>query len=345
MNDRQSSDPIRPTRRAFVHGTSAAVIAGSVTSLVAPVHAAGTDTLKLALVGCGNRGTGAAAQALQTTAPVKLVAMADAFRDRLEGSLAILQNGGNVPTGPVPASISARVDVPQDRQFVRLDAYRHAIDAADVVLLCGPPGFRPAQFEYAVERGKHVFMEKPVATDAPGVRRVLAAGKVAESKGLKIGVGLQRHHEAKYQETIHRLRDGAIGDVRVFALFLERRHDQTADRSRRTDRDGVPGAQLVFLRVAERRSHRRAARPQSRRLQLVDGRASDRGGRHGRPADAHRQELRRHLRPSRRRIHLSQRHEDVWLLPADAGLRAVDRRVCRGRGGDADLGDGAHSRD
>jgi predicted dehydrogenase len=109
--------------------------------------------------------------------------------------------------------------VPEERKFVGLDAYKHAIDAVDVVLLCGPPGFRPAQFEYAVSRGKHVFMEKPVATDAVGVRRVLAAGKVAQEKGLKVGVGLQRHHEAKYLETVRRLREGAIGDLNMLRCY------------------------------------------------------------------------------------------------------------------------------
>ncbi len=210
---------LRPSRRRFIQGSSAALAAASLTSLVPRVHAAGDETLKIALVGCGNRGTGAAANALQTAGPVKLWAMADTFADRLEGSLEVLQNGGRASGGAVPASVAERVDVSPERRFVGLDAYRHAIDAVDVVLLCQPPGFRPEHFEYAVEQGKHVFMEKPVATDAPGVRRILAAAKVAENKGLKVGVGLQRHHDAKYLETIRRIHDGAIGDLQTLRCY------------------------------------------------------------------------------------------------------------------------------
>jgi myo-inositol 2-dehydrogenase / D-chiro-inositol 1-dehydrogenase len=213
------ADSSKPSRRRFMQTSSAAIAAASLTSLARPVHAGGDDTLKLALVGCGNRGTGAVANALQTTGPVKLWAMADAFVDRLESSLQLLERGGKLRRNTVPEEVSKRVEVAPERQFVGLDAYKQAIDAADVVLLCAPPGFRPEQFEYAIERGKHVFMEKPVATDAPGVRRVLAAAGRADEKGLKVGVGLQRHHDAQYTETIRRLRDGAIGDVQTLRCY------------------------------------------------------------------------------------------------------------------------------
>jgi myo-inositol 2-dehydrogenase / D-chiro-inositol 1-dehydrogenase len=213
------SDSPRSSRRRFIQSSSAAIAAASLSSLVKPLHAGGDETLKIALVGCGNRGTGAVANALQTSGPVKLWAMADAFGDRLAHSLQVLEGGGKLRRGAVPEEIAERVDVAPERQFVGLDAYKHAIDAADVVLLCAPPGFRPEQFEYAVERGKHVFMEKPVATDPPGVRRVLAAGEAAARKGLKIGVGLQRHHDAKYLETMRRLHDGAIGDLRMLRCY------------------------------------------------------------------------------------------------------------------------------
>jgi predicted dehydrogenase len=198
--------------------TSAGVVAAtSLTSAAAaPVHAAGDEAIKIALIGCGNRGAGAAANALQTRLPVKLWAMADAFPDRLEQSLNALSRMKSTTN---PGTIGDRIDVPKDRQFIGLQAYKQAIDAADVVLLTGPPGFRPDHFEYAVERGKHVFMEKPVAADAPGIRRIIAAGKIAEKKGLKVGVGLQRHHEPKYLETIARLKDGAIGDLRMLRCY------------------------------------------------------------------------------------------------------------------------------
>ncbi|REK18335.1 MAG: gfo/Idh/MocA family oxidoreductase [Planctomycetota bacterium] len=209
----------RPSRRHFLQTSSAALAAASLTSLAQPVHAAGDETLRIALVGCGNRGTGAAANALQTAGPLKLWAMADAFEDRLAGSLGILQKGGRASGGAVPTSVAKRVDVPKDRQFVGLDAYRQAIDACDVVLICAPPGFRADHFEYAVAQGKHVFMEKPVATDPAGVRRVLAAAKAARDKDLKVGVGLQRHHDVKYRETIQRLQDGAIGDLHTLRAY------------------------------------------------------------------------------------------------------------------------------
>jgi len=220
MSNSARSGRSSASRRRFLKGSAGAVAAAaSLTSLVRPVHAAGDDTLKVALVGCGNRGTGAAVNALQTSGPVKLWAMADAFGDRLELSHAALTGAGKLSRGSVPAEVGARVDVAPERRFVGLDAYRQAIDAADVVLLCGPPGFRPEHFAYAVARGKHVFMEKPVATDPPGIRRVLAAAEVARQKGLKVGVGLQRHHEEKYLETIRRLHDGAIGEIRMLRCY------------------------------------------------------------------------------------------------------------------------------
>ena len=168
-------------------------------------HAASDDTIKIGLIGCGGRGTGAASQALNTKGNVKLVAMGDAFKDRLESSLQSLQKEGG---------IANRIDVPEERRFVGFDAYKQVLDAGvDLVILATPPGFRPIHFEAAVDAGKHVFMEKPVAVDAPGVRAVLAAAQVAQQKNLAVGVGLQRHHEAAYIETIKRLQDGAIGDI------------------------------------------------------------------------------------------------------------------------------------
>lgn len=158
--------------------------------------------MKIALVGCGGRGSGAAAQALATEGNVKLVAMADAFQDRLNNSYKELE-----------ANNKAKMEVPDDHKFIGFDAYKDAIKLADVVILATPPGFRSIHFEEAVKQGKHVFMEKPVAVDGPGVRRVLAAAEEAKKKNLKVGVGLQRHHQLGYIETIKRLHDGAIGDI------------------------------------------------------------------------------------------------------------------------------------
>ena len=168
-------------RRHFITTTGAAVGALAISRFA---HAAGSDELKIALIGCGGRGTGAAGQALNVPGN-KLVAMGDAFGNRLEGALKALKE-----------EHGEKVDVPADRQFIGFDAYKQAIALADVVILATPPGFRPIHFEEAVRQGKHVFMEKPVATDAGGVRRVLAAAEEAKKKNLKVGVGLQRHHQA-----------------------------------------------------------------------------------------------------------------------------------------------------
>ncbi len=166
--------------------------------------AASSEELKIALIGCGGRGSGAASQALNTNGlgPVKLVAMADVFEDRLQSAL-----------GNLSKQHKDHVKVDKESQFIGFDAYKKAIAMADVVILTTPPGFRPMMFEEAIKQGKHVFMEKPVATDAAGVNRVLAAAKLAKEKNLKVGVGLQRHHSKGYIETVKRIHDGAIGDI------------------------------------------------------------------------------------------------------------------------------------
>ncbi len=198
------------SRRDFLRTTSTAVggtVLGAL-SIERGAHAASDDTVKIALIGCGGRGSGAADQALKTQGSVRLVAMADAFKDRLQGSLKNLQNANK-----------ERVDVPEDRQFVGFDGYKQAIALADVAILATPPGFRPIHFEEAIRQGKNVFMEKPVATDGPGVRRVLAAAAEAKKKNLKVGVGLQRHHQLGYIETMKRLHDGAIGDITALRCY------------------------------------------------------------------------------------------------------------------------------
>ena len=166
-------------------------------------HAFGTDEIRLGLIGCGGRGTGAASQAMNTEGATKLVAMADAFPDRLQQSLRGLKG-----------QHKQKVDVPVERQFAGFDAYKQVLDSdIDLVILATPPGFRPLHFEAAVNANKHVFMEKPVAVDAAGVRRVLKAAEESKRKNLAVAVGLQRRHERRYMETIKRLQDGAIGDI------------------------------------------------------------------------------------------------------------------------------------
>jgi predicted dehydrogenase len=201
------------TRRQFLATTSTAVLGGSLLGALAPeraAFAASGDTLKIALVGCGGRGTGAANQALSAPGPAKLIALADVRPEQLEKGLNSLKTHQ-----------ADRVDVPPERQFTDFDGYKKAIALADVVILATSPGFRPIHFAEAVRQGKHVFMEKPVATDAPGIRQVLASAEEARKKNLKVGVGLQRRHKAGYLETVKRIQDGALGDLVMLRCYWD----------------------------------------------------------------------------------------------------------------------------
>jgi predicted dehydrogenase len=213
-NQPNSARASQPSRREFLKTSGVAVVGGTLASLAMAqqAHAAMKDeTIKIALIGCGGRGTGAANQALSTDGNVKLVAMADAFDDRILSSLEQLKK---------EEKNKDRIDVPADRRFVGFDAYQKAIDSGvDLVILATPPGFRPIHFEAAVKAGKHIFTEKPLATDAPGVRKILEVNEDAKKKGLAIGVGLQRHHQAGYLESIKRLQDGAIGDILATRVY------------------------------------------------------------------------------------------------------------------------------
>ncbi len=201
----------KATRRDFIKGSAAAMVAGSLASgltIGRSAHAAESGPLKIALIGCGGRGTGAANDCMEGNRDVKLVALADAFKDRLQGAL-----------GGLKGKYGDRVDVPESRQFVGFDAYKGAIECADVVLMATPPGFRPIHYEAAIKAGKHVFMEKPVATDAPGIRQVLAAAKEAMSKGLSTVCGLQRRHQLGYLESVKKIQDGEVGDILLMRAY------------------------------------------------------------------------------------------------------------------------------
>lgn len=166
------------------------------------------DTIKVALIGCGGRGTGAAMQALLTKQNVKLVAMADAFRDRLDQCYASLTDPDNEE-----GNVKSKVAVTEQTRFVGFEGYLKAIPLADVVILATPPGFRPIHFAEAIRQGKHVFMEKPVATDPAGVRKVLETAEEAKRKKLNVIVGLQRHYQNSYRELYKRVQDGMIGEI------------------------------------------------------------------------------------------------------------------------------------
>jgi predicted dehydrogenase len=176
------------------------------------MYAAENNTIRLALIGCGGRGCGAAANAFDSpNGPVELVAMADFFENRLANAHKVLSD-----------QYGARVNVPQERRFVGFDAWRKAIDylrPGDVAMLTGYAGFRPQQLEYAVEKGIHVFMEKSFATDPPAVRRVIRASQAAEKKNLKIAAGLQCRHSRNRQELIKRIRDGQLGEIHLIRAY------------------------------------------------------------------------------------------------------------------------------
>jgi predicted dehydrogenase len=198
----------KTSRRSFLKKSSILVagsaVAGGLT-IARAAHPFGTDTIKIGLVGCGGRGTGAAIQAMNTSGgDVHLVAMGDVFDDRLQGSYRSIKG-----------KHGDKVKVTKDSQFVGYDAFEKVLGSEiDMIILATPPGFRPMHFEAAVKAGKNVFMEKPVATDAPGVRRVLEANKIAKEKGLAVQVGLQRRHEVAYRETMMKIKEeGLIGDI------------------------------------------------------------------------------------------------------------------------------------
>src|ERR1022692_1201733 len=188
------------TRRHFLQTTAAAA-----TSMIATnAHAQGNDVLKVGLIGCGGRGTGAAAQALKADRNVKLWAMADAFDDRLQRSLTVLQ---------ADREIAGKIDVPAARRHVGFDGYRQVIASCDVVLLCTPPHFRPIHLRAAVQANKHVFAEKPCGVDAPGVRSVLETCNDARRRNLSIVSGLCLRHDNGFKDTVQRVHDGAVGDI------------------------------------------------------------------------------------------------------------------------------------
>jgi len=202
----KSQTSILPTRREFLK-TSGTVVASAALAgaLARPGYTAENNAIKIALVGCGGRGTGAAAQALSTSGPTRFWAMADVFDYRLQSSLDGIRKGHE-----------KQIDVPPDRQFIGLDGFKNAIDSlapGDVVLLATPPAFRKIHFAYAIERGMHVFMEKSFAVDAPGIRRVLETGAAAAKKNLKVATGLMSRHYLPLEEAIQRIHDGEIGEL------------------------------------------------------------------------------------------------------------------------------------
>lgn len=201
-------------RRTFLKsGSTAAAIAIAAPAILVRerAFAANTDTLRIGLVGCGGRGTGAAGNAMDADKNLILVAMGDVFEDQLNQSHAGLDK-----------QYPGRVQVPPEKRFTGLDAFQKVIDAdVDVVLLASPPGFRPQHLRYAVEKGKHVFCEKPMATDGPGIRHVMESVRIAKEKKLNIVAGYCWRYSYPQMEFFKRINDGELGEVlAVYGTYL-----------------------------------------------------------------------------------------------------------------------------
>lgn len=204
-----------PTRRTFLQTTAASATAAAATLTIPAVHAAGANEIKVALIGCGGRGGGAALNILNADPTVKIWAACDIFADRIEPKLKELRSVNQ-------GKYRDRIDVPAERCFSGFDGYKQAIDCGvDVVILATSPGFRPIHFKYAIEKDKHVFMEKPHAVDATGARSVLETAKLAEKKKLGVCAGFTYRYDIPKRETMKRIHDGAIGQIQaIHTTFL-----------------------------------------------------------------------------------------------------------------------------
>ena len=201
------------SRREFLKNTGRIAAASALAAAVVPrIYAAQNNTINVALVGCGGRGSGAAGDALSSKmGPTRLVAMADVFEDRLKGSHKALSE-----------QFGERIDVPQERRFIGFDAYRKAIDClrpGDVMIQATHSAFRATHIEYAIEKGVNVFMEKSFAPDPGGIRRILRLGEAAAKKNLKIACGLMCRHSFSRQALIQKIRDGAMGDIHLIRAY------------------------------------------------------------------------------------------------------------------------------
>src|ERR1700683_2699528 len=202
-----SSMQASASRREFIKNTGKLAAVSALANVAIPaVHAAGSDVIQVALIGCGGRGGGAAANALSVKrGPVKLVAMADIFPDRLQKDLTKLQ-----------MQFASQVDVPPERQFIGFDAYQKGVDClqpGDVAIFATPPAFRWVHFTYAIQKGLNVFMEKPLTADGPCSRRMLKLAEQASAKNLKGRVGLMGRHARNLQELTQRVQDGQLGEI------------------------------------------------------------------------------------------------------------------------------------
>ena len=210
-----SSSPEFPlTRRTFIGSAAALAAAPLLTKLPVAAFAAGSDRIKVGVIGTGGRGIGAARNCLAADPAVQIWALGDAFADRVGDALNTLRKGSTSSRRPSPAYGDDRLAVTKERCFSGFDAYKQVIaSGVDLVILTAPPHFRPLHLEAAIEAGKHVFAEKPVAVDPVGARKIIAIGEIAAQKKLAIVAGTQRRYAPRYIETMKRIRDGAIGEL------------------------------------------------------------------------------------------------------------------------------------
>ena len=200
------------TRRDFLKTSAAAGATAAGLAVSAKAYADGSDTIKVGIIGCGGRGTGAGHNVLSSAKGVEIVAIGDAFKDRMEGCRNTLTKIGE--EDKKVKELGNKVDLPAERCFVGLDAYEKVLaSGANYIILATPPGFRPIHLEAAIKSGKNIFTEKPVAVDGTGIRKVLAANEEALTKGLHIGAGTQRRHQLPYVVAMKLIHDGALGDL------------------------------------------------------------------------------------------------------------------------------------
>ena len=277
MQDYSTNPSSAVSRRQFLKSSSLlAASAAAAASFPSVLSAQNNQPINAVIIGLGGRGGGAGGNFLEAAkaagVEAKIVAVADIFPDAAKSGV-------------------QKFGVPEDKCFSGFDAYQKALAVPGVnyAILATPPGFRASHFKAAIEAGKNVFMEKPVAVDGPGCRVMYAAAEAAKQKGLKVAAGTQRRHQAGYIETIKRLKDGAIGDIMTLRAYwvnggpIWHRGDQG-----NTDLESAD-PQLVPLHLAQRRPYLRAARPQPRRLQLDHERPPQELLGHGRPAAVGRQ--------------------------------------------------------
>jgi len=228
------------SRRQFLQTTGGLAVAGLLPSLGrAGVHAQGSGEIRVALVGCGGRGSGAAMNAVSVkNGPVKLYAMADVFQDRMDDSWKNLQD-----------NVKDKLDVTADRRFLGYDGYKKAMDClrpGDVVILTTPPGFRWVHYQYAIEKKLNVFMEKPILVDGPSSRKMLALNEQAKAAGLKVGVGLMSRHTIGMQQLAKRVQDGELGDIMLMRGY--RMHGPAASSQSIAKPDGMTDLEYQIRR-------------------------------------------------------------------------------------------------